>query len=366
MNAFATRRLFPVALLAASVAAISGCASVDAPSMLTSNSSWLGVKVRSAVAPYDIESISVRNPKNSRHTLWTKHELLAQSLPIASGCVHESCWEVRAVPSLAQELRRAIPEKCSAGEPTYLSCGLPAWERQFRQLDQAQSYLLHGHSRAWFAKLYLLPHGDRFEGNFRASRTSKIELSFVFDYPTIKPNRHVSRHRMDRYIQSVVAMFAYELQHVAFAAGLSHGPRRSDRIAHVVKNEANSQCWMHAVNAMVISGNNVYLSIPLVTSRFVEPLRKNSEQIMGFSSAAVTGPLFADHGLSTYLLDRKPLRAGGTNILVNGQDAPGLQDILKFCRAFTGYSGNVIDQPMPRDLIALQPPGPLSTTRLLR
>lgn len=255
-------------------------------------------------------------------------------------------------------------EKCRGDGPTYLHCGIPAWNRQFRELDQVQSYLLRGQSQAWLAKLYLLPHGDRFEGNFRASGTSKMELSFVFDYPPIKPTGHVSRHRMDRYVQSVVAMFAYELQHVAFAAGLSQGPNRTDLIAHTVKNEANSQCWMHAVNAMVISGNDAYLSIPLVDSRSIDPLRKNAKQLMSFSSAAVTGPMFADHGLSSYLLERQPLRAGGMDILVNGQDSRGLQDILKFCRAFTGYSGNVIDQAMPRDLIARQPLAPLSATRV--
>ncbi len=334
-------------MISATTLLLAGCASTtfDAPpAVLKITDSW-GVAIHSSQPPYRVLSNTALYPTRPGNKDWARGAL-SDLNSFAHGCHQNWCWGVTAVPVVFaawKNWRRLNQSSCT--NRTTISCANAPWNEAFMKLYQATSALLGHAPLPLHVRVILIPTGDGYHATVRRKSSSAVPLELGFRFPTDQNEPGYPKQAEKALINAVVTV-AYEFQHIEYAAGETHGPAQP-LPSKTTKDEANSECWKLSVKALLTQWAGTELSFPKETSEAMHLTYAIAGQKPKFSNAAVIGPALLLHRLGNYLTDRYPAINGGTEVTIPARNTRARKALAWYCRAFSRYSGDILQQPMP-------------------
>lgn len=317
-----------------------GCATVfDSPRLLMDNADFHAISIRQANNATTTTAYStLRVYPGHEGENWTKSKIDAQSKLVTKDCFAGTCWSVWAAES-----------------PTGPKCVPDRWNNVLMKMVAAEFYLLgDAQPLPMHLKLLLIPRSDGFIGSYSGTGTEQGPITFVFRQPGDISCSGTSLDKepaLSEDLMQVIGTVAYELQHLEYAAGKSNGPKPRLSESGLVKDEANSTCWMYSVEAALKLGTKHSLRIPTAdgpTGDIITYLVGNNKTS---HAAALMGPLVLWRDLPSYLANQDPTFEGTTEIVLSGNDRANIERVLSYCRAFTGYKGSVENKSMPTSLV---------------
>lgn len=252
-------------------------------------------------------------------------------------------WRVEGTKDVAKWWQSEI----SVGSATASERNVAAqsWERGFQRLYEFTAYLLGQEPLPLEVSVRLYPRGTTLSDSVTLTGDQSVNMRIAGIFPAPSDSDERAQDRSHDF-REVLAATGGLLQHVELAAGATAAPNGHE--AREIKDYANSACWILSVRpALAVGSKDSVIGVPgsigggaVRMAKAVADNYPDDDLSLHYYSAVLVMA-----GMNEYL-DQSGIRSPES-----GTDVDQIKTMLRYCRAFVHYSGDVRDSNMPDKLV---------------